>query len=383
MAMMISLLLLPLLAQAQPQLPLKLDEPWSVKYGAQNDLGFSGILSYAHLPYYKCLEDASHSFDIAILGMPFDTTTSYRPGARFGPYAIRSGSRRQLLGPYSWDLSWETNPGRLGSEIIDCGDVPVTPMDNAKAIDQMEVAYTTLINRPAVGATRTSALAKDGVEHPRIITLGGDHTIVLPILRALHKIYGPVSVIHFDSHMDTGAVKGRTDQERITHGSYFTIAHEEHLMTNTSIHGGIRSKMSGPTQVNHDETVGFQVISAEDLDDYGIKKVIKAIRKRVGDSPVYLSLDIDVIDPGLAPATGTPEAGGWTTREMKRIIRGLAGLNFVGVDIVEVAPAYDHRDITGIAAADLVHDFLVAMQIDEPPKAGHKGSPWAAEDLLA
>ncbi|KAG7442371.1 Arginase/deacetylase [Guyanagaster necrorhizus] len=233
-----------------------------------------------------------------------------------------------------------------------------------------------------VVAERTSALAKDGVEHPRIVALGGDHTIVLPILRALYKIYGPVSVIHFDSHMDTGAVEGRTDQERITHGSYFTIAYEEHLMTNTSIHGGIRSKMRGPTQVTHDESVGFQVISAEDIDDYGIKNVIKAIRRRVGNGPVYLSLDIDVVDPGFAPATGTPEAGGWTTREMKQIIRGLAGLNIIGADIVEVAPAYDHADITGIAAADLVHDFLVAMQIDAPPKAGHKGSPWTVEDLL-
>ncbi|KAK0207381.1 hypothetical protein IW262DRAFT_1246638, partial [Armillaria fumosa] len=150
-----------------------------------------------------------------------DTTTSYCPRAQFSPYAIRSRSRRQLLGPYLWDLSWETNTGRLGSEIIDCGEVPVMPMFNTKAIDQMEVAYTTLINRPTVGAARMSALAKDGVEHPRIITLGGDHTVViLPILRALHKIYCPVFVIHFN-HMDTGAIEGWSDQGLITHVSYF------------------------------------------------------------------------------------------------------------------------------------------------------------------
>ncbi|KAF9028790.1 Arginase/deacetylase [Hymenopellis radicata] len=369
--------------------PSTADEPWTSKYGPQTEHGyFGGILSYAHLPYVKCLEDASKPYDIAIFGMPFDTTTTYRPGARFGPYAIRSGSRRQSIPGYAWDLSWEVNPGKLGAELIDCGDVPVTAMDNAKAIDQMEAAYTTLISRPVMGGInalykdRTSAFALDGKEHPRVVTLGGDHTIVLPILRSLYKVYGPVSVIHFDSHMDTGAVEGRTDQERITHGTYFTIAAEEHLMTNTSIHGGIRSKMMGERQVTHDESVGFQVISAEDLDDYGVNAVIEAIRKRVGSSPVYLSLDIDVIDPGLAPATGTPEAGGWTTREMKRILRGLAGLNFVGADIVEVAPAYDHADITGIAAADLVHDFLVAMLTDTPPRVGHIGSPWADLDLF-
>ncbi|KAJ7454743.1 hypothetical protein FB451DRAFT_1184600 [Mycena latifolia] len=206
----------------------------------------------------------------------------------------------------------------------------------------MEAAYSTLLSRPVRGGvtsaykSRTAAFAKDGKEHPRLITLGGDHTIVLPILRSLNKVYGPVSVIHFDAHLDTWAPPaGATGQERITHGSFFSIAADEHLMTNTSIHAGIRCKMSGPQDIAHDDTVGFQVISTDDIDDYGISRVIKKIRQRIGDSPVYLSLDIDVVDPGLAPATGTPEAGGWTTREVKRILRGLSGLNFVGADIVE------------------------------------------------
>ncbi|KAK7450582.1 hypothetical protein VKT23_012891 [Stygiomarasmius scandens] len=362
-------------------------EPWSSKYGSQNDLGYTGLLSFAHLPYLKCLEDPSKLFDIGVLGFPFDTTTTYRPGARFGPYAIRVGSKR-IAPEWWWDLGWEAGPSEFGAGILDCGDAPISPMDNAKALEQMEAAYDTLLNRPVLGGTtaaysnRTAYMAKDGKEHPRIVTLGGDHTIVLPILRSLYKIYGPVSVIHFDAHMDTGATEGRTDQERITHGSYFTIAWEEHLMTNTSIHGGIRNKMSGPEFVEHDEVVGFQVISSEDIDDYGINNVIKAIRRRIGDSPVYLSLDIDTIDPSLAPATGTPEVGGWTTREMKRILRGLTGLNFVGADIVEVAPAYDTADITAIAAADIVYEFLMMMQFDEPPKHGHPGGPWTEEDLL-
>ncbi|KAF5332935.1 hypothetical protein D9758_015964 [Tetrapyrgos nigripes] len=364
-------------------------EPWTSKYGPQMDLGYTGPLSFAHLPYLKCLEDSSKAFDIAILGFPFDTTTTFRPGARFGPYAIRVGSKR-MAPEWWWDMGWQGSPDSVhGAGLLDCGDAPITPMDNAKALVQMEAAYDTLINRPGLEGTgtsyknRTSFMAKDGKEHPRLVTLGGDHTIVLPILRSLNKVYGPVSVIHFDAHMDTGPTEGRIDQERITHGSYFTIAWEEGLMLgNRSIHGGIRNKMSGPEFVEHDESVGFQVISSEDIDDYGIQNVIKAIRKRIGDAPVYLSLDIDTVDPSLAPATGTPEAGGWTTREMIRILRGLTGLNFVGADIVEVAPAYDTADITAIAAADFVYEFLMMMQLDEPPKPGHPGGPWVEADLL-
>ncbi|KAJ7581066.1 Arginase/deacetylase [Mycena floridula] len=361
------------------------EEPWTSKYGAQNDLSYTGILSFSHFPYARCLEDASKPFDIAILGLPFDTTTSYRPGARFGPFGIRSGSRRQSARGYT--LTWGASPYELGSSLLDCGDVPVSPYDNARAIDQMEAAYSTLLSRPVAGGVsdlykpKTFSFAKDGREHPRIVTLGGDHTIVLPILRALNKVYGPVSVIHFDAHLDTWAPPtGVSGQERITHGSFFAIAAEENLMTNTSCHLGIRCKMNSFADIEHDDSVGFQVISAEDIDDYGIENVIKKVRERIGTSPVYLSLDIDVVDPGLAPATGTPEPGGWTTREVKRIIRGLSGLNFVGADIVEVAPVYDHADITGIAAADLVHDFLTMMQLDAPPKP-HQG-PFSKDELI-
>ncbi|KAF4604544.1 hypothetical protein EYR40_003318 [Pleurotus pulmonarius] len=344
-------------------------EPWTSKYGLQHDLGFTGPLSFSHLPYARCLQDASNKFDIAILGFPFDTTTSYRPGARFGPAGIRHGSRRQSGRGYT--VTWGSSPYELGATMMDCGDVPLSGYDNAKAIDQMEAAYSTLLMRPVSGSMRkayTSYLAKDGKEHPRIITLGGDHTIVLPILRSLNKVYGPVSVIHFDAHLDTWAPRGTTAQERITHGSFFAVAAEEHLIRNTSVHAGIRCKMTDIGDVEHDDSVGFWIVTTDDIDDYGINRIIKAIRKRIGSSPVYLSLVIDVhIDPGLAPATGTPEVGGWTTREVKRILRGLSGLNFVGADVVEVAPAYDHADITSIAAADIVYDFFTMLQTETPP----------------
>lgn len=180
------------------------------------------------------------------------------------------------------------------------------------------------------------------------VSSGGDHTIVtvLPILRSLHKSYGPISVIYFDAHLDTWRPKSRypnqnTNQSRVTHGTFFYHAHEEGQISN---HTGIRCKLGVYIKNNqrrvfltvfqrledlqNDRTVGFQLITTDDIDDLGIPEIIRRIRQRVGNTWVYLSLDIDVIDPGLAPATGTPEPGGWTTRELKHLIRGLAGLNF-------------------------------------------------------
>ncbi|KAJ7292729.1 hypothetical protein C8J57DRAFT_1428789 [Mycena rebaudengoi] len=349
------------------QFPMEdgLSQTWLEKYGSQIDQPFSGPLAFSHLPYTRCLEDEAERFDIAILGIPFDTTVSYRPGARFGPYAIRSGSRRQR-GERGYTMAWGNNPYKQGVKVVDCGDVPVSPFDNALALDQMEVAYSTLLARPLAtqfGANKWTA--------PRIVSLGGDHTIVLPILRALYKHYGePVSVLHFDAHLvehftRVGYPGSTTEQSKVTHGTFFHIAHEEGLMaTNKSIHAGIRCKLGDATDLEHDEAIGFQLISTDDIDDLGIPEIIRRIRARVGTSPLYLSLDIDVI-------AGTPEAGGWTTRELKRIIRGLAGLNFVGADIVEVSPAYDFAEVTGIAAADLVHDFLSMFLSEQPPSNRH------------
>ncbi|KAJ7455932.1 Arginase/deacetylase [Mycena galericulata] len=358
-------------------------QTWLEKYGKQIDQPFSGPLAFSHLPYTRCLEDENELFDIAILGMPFDTGVSYRPGARFGPYAIRSGSRRQREAR-GYTMSWGNNPYDHGAKIVDCGDIPISPFDNALAVDQMETAYSTLLSRPTVAKSglNNQRMAIDGVDHPRIVSLGGDHTIVLPILRSLYKKYGPISVIHFDAHLDTwpGYAGDITDQSKVTHGTFFFLAQQEGLMTNTSIHAGIRCKLGGVADLENDEAVGFQLISTDDIDDLGIAEIIRRIRQRVGTSPVYLSLDIDVIDPGIAPATGTPEAGGWTTRELKRIIRGLAGLNFVGADLVEVSPSYDVAEVTAIAAADLVHDFLSLFLSEQPPKSRARQPP--AKDEL-
>ncbi|KIM31715.1 hypothetical protein M408DRAFT_327169 [Serendipita vermifera MAFF 305830] len=324
-------------------------------------MAFSGITTFAHLPTIPCLA-SKDSFDIAIVGYPFDTAVSYRPGARFGPHGIRDGSRR-LRPSNGWSMHWKFNPYDGRTTIVDCGDVPITPYDNKLALEEMEIAYDTLLSRPTESKPHLSLpRGLDDKAHPFVVTLGGDHTIVYPILRSLYKKHGPITVLHFDSHIDTWTpykIPSSTSQiSEITHGTFFWKAATEGLIANNSVHAGIRSKFGGPFDLEHDEKVGFDLISADDLDTMGMEGVLGRIRERIGQSPLYLSLDIDVLDPAFAPGTGTPEPGGWTTREIKRLLQGLHGLNFIGADVVEVAPAYDHADITSIAAADIIHEFL-------------------------
>lgn len=197
---------------------------------------------------------------------------------------------------------------------------------------------------------------------PRVITLGGDHTITLPLLRSINRAYGPVSVIHFDSHLDTckpfGAspaslnliltintgkpkVFGGSPSEvaSINHGTYFYHASQEGLLANDSnIHAGIRTTLSGPSDYDNDGYCGFEIVEAREIDTIGTQGIIEKIVRRIGTQrPVYLSIDIDTLDPAFAPATGTPETGGWSTRELRTILRGLENLNLIAADIVEVA----------------------------------------------
>ncbi|KAJ7089751.1 agmatinase [Mycena belliarum] len=339
------------------------------------DAIFSGITTFAKLPWVQCLTRESHiPFDIAFIGAPFDTATSYRPGARFGPSGIRAGSRRlTLYGGYNVPLN--VNPFRSGLRIVDCGDIPVTPYDNKYAIQQIEDGHKSLLQREAysplgndsVSGEALVPLSLDGKHHPRVITLGGDHTIVLPLLRSINSVYGKISVIHFDSHLDTWkpSVFGGapSDQAAINHGTYFYWASQEGLIKNgSSIHGAIRTTLSGPEDYDNDDESGFQRIEAREIDTIGTDGIIKKIRETVGDNPVYLSIDIDSIDPAFAPATGTPETGGWSTRELRTILRGLSGLHIVSADIVEVAPAYDtNAELTTMAAADVLFEVLSVM----------------------
>ncbi|KAK0711660.1 agmatinase [Lasiosphaeris hirsuta] len=332
---------------------------------------FTGIGTFAHLEYAKCLTNPRELYDIAIIGAPFDTAVTYRPGARFGPRAIRQASSRQTsVGGFNPRAG--VNPYRSWAKILDCGDIPITPMDNAVALAQMTAAFTELGQR---------GTASDVIQKPRLITLGGDHSLALPALRALKEIYGqPLRVLHFDAHLDTWHPERYpsawpSKQGHFNHGSMFWLAGNEGLIANAStrpsVHAGIRTRLGGTGWHDHDEDTrqNWLRLSADDIDDIGARGVIDFILDSFSSpdgedqqDPVYLSVDIDVLDPAFAPGTGTPEPGGWTTRELIRILRGIESLNIVGADVVEVAPAYQGvGEETALAAAQVVYEILSSM----------------------
>ncbi len=292
---------------------------------------YGGPATFARLPRLDEVERC----DVAILGVPFDTGVSYRPGARFGPAHVRQSSR--LLRPYHPAL--DVHP--FGDQqVADAGDLGVNPFDLDEAIRSIERDAAALV--AATGAT--------------LLTIGGDHTIALPLLRVMHAQHGPVAVLHFDAHLDTWDTYFGAPY---THGTPFRRAAEEGLIDRTaSCHVGIRGPLYSRQDLTDDAGFGFLPIHADDFETLGVAGVVEQVRARLGTAPVYVSIDIDVLDPAHAPGTGTPEAGGLTSRELLGVLRGLGGLHIVGADIVEVAPAYDHAELTGIAAAHVAYDLL-------------------------
>jgi guanidinobutyrase / D-arginase len=291
---------------------------------------FAGPSTFARLPR----REEVGACDVAVLGVPFDSGVTYRPGARFGPHAIRNASR--LLRSYHPDQ--DVRP--FGDQqVADAGDVGCNPFDIGGAIAQIEAAADQVL---------------DGVS--ALLALGGDHTIALPLLRAVHRRHGPIALVHFDAHLDTwdtyfGAA--------YTHGTPFRRAWEEGLLLEGgATHVGIRGPLFTPDDLVDDAGFGFAVVSAMDVLDDGRRAIAERIRERVADAPMYVSIDIDVLDPGFAPGTGTPEAGGITNRELLGILRGLAGANLVGADIVEVSPPYDQAEITAVAASHAAYELL-------------------------
>ena len=291
---------------------------------------FAGPATYARLPRL----DQVDRCDVAIVGVPFDGGVTYRPGARFGPAAIRAGSR--LMRGYHPGLDVQPFASQ---QVADAGDIACTPFDIAEAIVQIESGARALLG------SATSFVA-----------LGGDHTIALPLLRAVHAVHGPVALVHFDAHLDTwdtyfGAA--------YTHGTPFRRAHEEGLLApDRCAHVGIRGPLFSPQDLVDDAVFGFTIVGAFDYLTRSVASVADELRARVGDAPIYVSIDVDVMDPAHAPGTGTPEAGGMTSRELLATLRALAGINVVAADVVEVAPAYDHAEITAIAAANVVYELL-------------------------
>ena len=298
---------------------------------------YAGPPTFARLPRLDEVDGA----DIAIVGMPFDTGVSYRPGARFGPAHIRASSR--LLRPYNPALGVE--PFAL-CQVADAGDLTINPFDIDAALRQIEAGATEL----AAGS--------------RLLSLGGDHTIALPLLRVMAATHGPVAVLHFDAHLDTWDTYFGAPY---THGTPFRRASEEGLIDREhSVHVGIRGPLYAASDLTDDGVLGFQVIPCTAFDEAGLRTVVDRMRARLGDVPVYVSVDIDVLDPSHAPGTGTPEAGGLSSRELLALLRSLAEHQIVGADIVEVSPAYDHAEITGIAAAHVGYELLSVMAVGKP-----------------
>lgn len=298
---------------------------------------YAGPATFARLPR---LDQVAHA-DVAVVGVPFDTGVSYRPGARFAPSAVREASR--LLRPY--------NPGLDVSpferiQVADGGDIAVNPFHIGEAIETIEQASTDL--------------QADGT---RLVTIGGDHTIALPLLRAVSRIHGPVALLHFDAHLDTWDTYFG---EPYTHGTPFRRAVEDGILDTEAIsHVGTRGPLYGKKDLEDDRRLGFGIVTSSDVMRRGVDETVDALRQRIGDRPLYVSIDIDVLDPAHAPGTGTPEAGGMTSRELLEIIRGLRGLNLVGADVVEVAPAYDHADITSVAASHAAYDLVSLLALKE------------------
>jgi agmatinase len=294
---------------------------------------FAGLATFARLPRIDEVAKA----DIAVVGIPFDAGTSFRPGARFGPSHIRESSR--LLRPYN--PAQDASPFAL-AQVVDAGDIPVNPFSIDEAVAQIETGMDELL----AGGTKA-------------VTLGGDHTIAYPILKSLHKIHGPIAVIHFDAHLDTWDTYFGAP---ITHGTPFRRASEAgYLDLESCLHVGIRGPLYSKTDLSDDKALGFQILSSIDADEKGIPAMIQQMLARVGKAPVYVSIDIDVLDPAFAPGTGTPEMGGLNSRELLALIRALDSVNLVGADIVEVSPQYDHAQVTGLAAANLAYELITLM----------------------
>jgi agmatinase len=302
---------------------------------------FAGPATFARLPRIDEVVRA----DVAVVGVPFDSGVSYRPGARFGPAHIRQASR--LLRPYNPALQVEPF-GAL--QVVDAGDIACNPFDIATAIGQIEDG--------------SAALTSSGA---RLLTLGGDHTIALPLLRTVARKHGPVAVLHFDAHLDTWDTYFGAPY---THGTPFRRASEEGLIDlEHSIHVGIRGPLYAASDLPDSERLGFATVTCEDVELHGLSAAVDRMSDRLGAAPIYVSVDIDVLDPAHAPGTGTPEAGGLTSRELLVMLRALADLDVVSADIVEVAPAYDHAELTGIAASHVAYELLSVMSCQ--PRRSH------------
>ncbi len=294
---------------------------------------FGGIATFMRLPGRSGLDE----LDVAVVGVPLDIGTSNRPGARFGPRAIRSES--VLIRPYN--MATRAAPfDRL--RIDDVGDVATNPYNLADAVVRIERHYEELLGHGVIP-----------------VSMGGDHTIVLPILRAMARRHGPVGLVHIDAHTD---INDTMFGEAIAHGTPFRRAVEEGLLDPTRVvQIGVRGTGYAADDFDWSRQQGFRVVPAEECWHRSLTPLMAEVRTQLGVGPVYLSFDIDGLDPAFAPGTGTPEIGGLSTIQALEIIRGCDGLQLVGADLVEVAPIYDTSAMTSLVAANLLYEMVCVL----------------------
>ena len=295
---------------------------------------FAGLRTFARLPQ---LSDVGRA-DVAVLGAPFDGATTFRAGARFGPAAIREASL--LLRPYN---DAQAIAPFAAVQVADAGDAPASPVDIEAGHGAIEQA--------------ARAIGDDG---GRVLGLGGDHSVSLPLLRAACAAHGRLSLLQLDAHTDTwdsyfGA--------RYTHGTIFRRAVEEGLIdAGTSVQIGLRGSLYGAEDLDENRALGFTTLLARDFEAEGVAGALELARATLR-SPVYVTVDIDVLDPAFAPGTGTPEAGGLSSRELLALLSGLAGLDLeiAGADVVEVSPPYDPAGVTAVAAANAAFELVALL----------------------
>ena len=298
---------------------------------------FAGIKTYLRLPHLQ----ATQGIDFAVVGVPWDGATSYRTGQRLGPDAIRKVS--VTLRPYNLALDVGIFEHCSG---VDYGDLAVVPGYIEDTYDKIEAELCPLVEAGVIP-----------------VAMGGDHSVTLPELRAIAETHGPVALIHLDSHTDTNdQYFGRP----YYHGSMFRRAVEENIvLPANSIQIGMRGSVYSKNAYDESTSLGFKVVTMSALREMGLQRLIKIIKGRVGQNKVFVTFDIDVVDPAFAPGTGTPEVGGFTSSEAVDLIRGLKGLDFAGFDVVEVLPDYDVAEITALLAANIIYEFLSLIALNK------------------
>lgn len=301
--------------------------------GGNDMIRTGGPATFMRLP----AQEGAEGLDACFVGIPMDIGTSNRPGTRLGPRQIRDESR--MLRPFN--MATGAAPfDRM--QVADIGDVPINTFDLKKSVDIITDYYDNVLRHDVIP-----------------LTLGGDHTLTWPILRAMRNRYGPVALVHVDAHAD---INDEMFGEKVAHGCPFRRAWEDGCLINDKVFQiGLRGTGYSPDDFNWARDKGWRVIQAEDCWHKSLSPLMEEIRAKIGDAPVYLTYDIDSLDPAYAPGTGTVEVGGLTSVQGLEIIRGMAGLNIVGGDLVEVSPPYDPSGNTALTGANFLYEMLCAL----------------------